>query len=58
MSAVAPYVREVTTVDEGVILALWRQGLDTLAIARHLHLTEAQVYNRLWHLRQNTEATG
>jgi hypothetical protein len=55
VSQVAPYIREVTTVDEGVILALWRQDLDTLSIAQHLHLTEAQVYNRLWHLRQTAE---
>lgn len=49
-------LREMTPVDEGLILALWRQGLDTLSIARHLHLTESQVYNRLWHLRQSESA--
>ncbi|GAC1572991.1 MAG: hypothetical protein NVS3B5_02240 [Sphingomicrobium sp.] len=45
-------VRDVTTVDDGVMLALWRQGLDTLAIAKQMQLAEWQVANRLWHIRE------
>ena len=37
---------------DGIILALWRQGCDTLAIAKHMHLTEFQVHNRLLHIRE------
>lgn len=44
-------VRSITTVDEGVMLALWQQGLDTAAIAKQMQLFEWQVFNRLLHLR-------
>lgn len=43
---------EVGPVAAGVILALWQQGLDTVAIAKHVRLAEHQVYNRLLHIRQ------
>lgn len=45
-------IRDITVVDEGVMLALWRQGLDTTAIAKQLQLVEWQVYNRLLHIRE------
>lgn len=36
---------------DGMILALWRQKLDTYDIAKQLHLREHEVANKLWHLR-------
>jgi hypothetical protein len=45
----------VSAVADGVILALWRQGLDTSAIAQHTKLAEWQVYNRLIHLRGSAQ---
>jgi hypothetical protein len=43
---------EMTLVDDGLIMALWKQGLDTFDIAKQLHLHEWQVANRLLHLRE------
>jgi predicted transcriptional regulator len=40
--------RDITITDKGVMLALWRQRLDTLDIARKLNLWESQVYNYLF----------
>jgi hypothetical protein len=45
-------------VSEGLILALWRQGLDTRAIAKHMKLREHQIYNRLFHLREASRNHG
>lgn len=42
----------ITLVDDGLIMALWKQGLDTFDIAKQLHLHEWQVANRLQHLRE------
>lgn len=42
--------QEVITLD-GVILFMWRQGKDTLDIARRLGLHESVIANRLWKLR-------
>ena len=36
---------------DGIILALWHQGIDTLDIAKHMHLPEFQIHNRLLHIR-------
>lgn len=36
---------------DGMILALWRQKLDTYAIAKQLNLREHDVANKLWRLR-------
>jgi hypothetical protein len=36
---------------DGMILALWRQKIDTFDIAKQLHLREHQVANRLLRLR-------
>lgn len=45
-------VPAISTTDEGLMLALWKSGYDTAAIAGKLHLLEWQVANRLWHLRE------
>ncbi|WP_316227858.1 hypothetical protein [Bradyrhizobium sp. SZCCHNR3015] len=42
----------VSVVDDGLILALWRQKLDTVDIAKHLGRNEWEVANRLLHLRE------
>lgn len=51
-----PAIREdlppIDFVKEGAIIALWKQGLDTLEIARKLNLREFQVFNKLLHLRE------
>lgn len=36
---------------DGLILALWRQGLDTYEIASKLWFREHEVANKLWRLR-------
>lgn len=41
----------LTEVDDALIAALWKQGLDTYAIAKQLHVFEWQVANRLLHIR-------
>jgi hypothetical protein len=41
-----------TDVDDGLILALWKQGIDTLDIARRLGVHESEVANRLFHIRE------
>jgi hypothetical protein len=41
---------DVSLLEDGVIMALWGQGIDTVAIARHLGRPEFQIYNRLWDL--------
>jgi hypothetical protein len=46
------YAEPVTLVDDGLIMALWKQGLDTVDIAAQLRLHEHQVANRLLHLRE------
>lgn len=46
------YAEAVTLVDDGLIIALWKQGLDTVDIAAQLRLHEHQVANRLLHLRE------
>lgn len=43
---------DISPVADGVILALWKQGLDTLGIAKHIHCPEFQVANRLLHIRE------
>ncbi|MCK1322124.1 hypothetical protein IVA94_14730 [Bradyrhizobium sp. 156] len=43
---------EVTVVDDGLIMLLWSQKLDTCEIAKRLHLKEWQVANRLLHIRE------
>lgn len=43
---------EVTFVDDGLIMMLWNQKLDTYEIAKRLRLKEWQVHNRLLHLRE------
>lgn len=45
----------ITLVDDGLIMALWKQGLDTVDIAKQLRLYEWQVANRLLHLREAAE---
>jgi hypothetical protein len=45
-------VEPLTLVDDGLIMALWKQGLDTYDIAKKLRLHEWQVANRLLHLRE------
>lgn len=42
----------LTDVDDGLIAALWKQGLDTHSIAKQLHVHEWQVANRLLHIRE------
>lgn len=42
----------LTDVDDALIAALWKQGLDTYAIAKQLHVFEWQVANRLFHIRE------
>jgi DNA-directed RNA polymerase specialized sigma24 family protein len=44
--------RKAEIITDGVILALWRSGLDTLAIARQIGCREADVYNRLSRARE------
>ncbi|MCK1541426.1 hypothetical protein IVB12_05395 [Bradyrhizobium sp. 179] len=46
------HAQEMTLVDDGLILALWKQGLDTYDVAKRLGLHEWQVANRLLHLRE------
>lgn len=46
------YAPEVTVVDDGLIMMLWNQKLDTCEIAKRLRLKEWQVHNRLLHLRE------
>lgn len=43
---------DVSPLEDGVILALWKQGLDTFAIAVHLGRPEFQIANRLLHVRE------
>lgn len=38
-------------IEDGVILALWHERLDTYAIAKHLGRPEFQIANRLLHIR-------
>lgn len=45
------YRPEVTFAHDGMIMFLWKSGLDTLDIAKRIGLHEAQVANRLWQLR-------
>jgi hypothetical protein len=47
-------VPDLDYIADGVILALWRQYIDTLQIAKHMNIPEWQVHNRLLHIR-NTE---
>jgi hypothetical protein len=42
----------LTIVHDGVIMALWKEKLDTNDIARKMHLREAVVANRLARLRE------
>jgi DNA-binding CsgD family transcriptional regulator len=42
---------EVTLTHDGVMLLLWKSGLDTYEIAKRIDLHESQVANRLWKLR-------
>lgn len=42
----------MTDVDDALIAALWKQKLDTYAIAKQLHVYEWQVANRLFHIRE------
>lgn len=42
---------EVTLTHDGVMLLLWKSGLDTFEIAKRIGLHESQVANRLWKLR-------
>jgi hypothetical protein len=50
-SAMKPHLSEVTVTHDGVIMFLWKAGLDTLDIAKRIGLHESQVSNRLWKLR-------
>lgn len=45
------HVPQITVVDDGMIMMLWNQSLDTCEIAKRLQLKEWQVANRLLHLR-------
>lgn len=47
-------VEQMTDVDDALIAALWKQGLDTYSIARQLHVHEWQVANRLLHIRDSS----
>lgn len=42
---------EVTLTHDGMIVFLWKSGLDTFEIAKRIGLHEHQVANRLWKLR-------
>lgn len=42
---------QVTVTHDGMIVFLWKAGLDTFEISKRLGLHEAQVANRLWQLR-------
>lgn len=42
---------EVTLTHDGMIVFLWKSGLDTFEIAKRIGLHEYQVANRLWKLR-------
>jgi DNA-binding CsgD family transcriptional regulator len=42
---------DVTLTHDGVMLLLWKSGLDTFEIAKRIGLHESQVANRLWKLR-------
>lgn len=46
------HMPDITMIHDGVILALWKEKLDTLEIARKLNLREVQVANRLARLRE------
>lgn len=46
------HAEKVTVVDDGLILMLWNQKLDTYEIAKRLHLKEWQVVSRLHQLRE------
>lgn len=46
---------DVGPIADGVILALWRQGLDTMAIAEHTKIVEHQIYNRLSRIRETAQ---
>lgn len=43
---------DITPIQDGLIMCLFKQGCDTVAIARHMRLTEHQVANRLLHIRE------
>lgn len=45
------HVPEVTVTHDGMIVFLWKSGLDTFEISKRLGLHESQVFNRLWKLR-------
>jgi DNA-binding CsgD family transcriptional regulator len=41
----------VTLTHDGMIVFLWKSGLDTFEISKRIGLHESQVANRLWKLR-------
>jgi hypothetical protein len=43
--------RYIPVIDDATLLKLWRLRLDTRTIAERLQVSEAQVYNRLSHLK-------
>jgi predicted transcriptional regulator len=52
MNKTVLHMPEITMIHDGVILALWRERMDTLDIAKKLNLRESQVANRLARLRE------
>lgn len=46
------FIPKVDEITDGVMLALWKQGLNTNEIAKKLHLHEFQVANDLPRLRE------
>jgi DNA-directed RNA polymerase specialized sigma24 family protein len=47
-----PHEATVTVAHDGLILMLWKQGLDTYEIAKRIGLREHQVANRLLRIRE------
>lgn len=45
-------MNETDPIADGVVLALWKSGLDSLSIARHMQVHEYEIANRLLHIRE------
>ena len=52
MSKPILHMPDVTMIHDGVILALWKEKMDTFEIAKKLGLRESQVANRLRFIRE------
>lgn len=45
------HIPDITLAHDGMILFLWKSGLDTYEIGKRVGLHESHIANRLWKLR-------